>query len=75
MSCVNMEKICKLSDFEPTMFAGSRWARLSIKIKSTDLLEYPRTTFSGVYREWTGKSKNACEQQFCRQKSYINDRS
>ncbi len=73
-----MGKKGDLSDFEHGMVVGPRGAGLSIS-KTTDLLEFSRTTISRVYREWSEKGKISSERQLCgrisSQVTYVTRRS
>ncbi len=55
-----MGKKGDLSDFERGMVVGARRAGLSIS-KTADLLGFPCTTISRVYKEWSGKEKISSE--------------
>ncbi len=65
-----MGKKGDLSDFERGMVVGLRRAGLSIS-KTADLLGFPRTTISTVYREWYEKEKISSEQQSCGQDAWL----
>ncbi len=55
------------------MVVGLRRAGLSIS-KTADLLGFPRTTISTVYREWYEKEKISSEQQSCGQRCLVDVR-
>ncbi len=68
-----MGKKRDLSDFERGMVVGARRAGLSIS-ETADLLGFPRTTISTVYREWSEKAKISSEQQLCERKCLVDVR-
>ncbi len=55
------------------MFAGARWAGLSIS-KTADLLGFSRTTISMDYREWSEKERIYSERQLCGRKCLVDVR-
>ncbi len=55
------------------MFAGARWAGLSIS-KTADLLGFSHTTISMDYREWSEKERIYSERQLCGQKFLVDVR-
>ncbi len=59
-----------LSDFERGMVVGARRAGLSIS-KTADLLGFPCTTISRVYREWSEKEKISNERYLCGQMALL----
>ncbi len=65
-----MGKKGDLSNFERGMVDGARRAGLSIS-KTADLLVFPRTTISRVYREWSEKEKITSERQLCGRKCLV----
>ncbi len=67
-----MGKKGDLSDFERGMVVGVRQAALSIS-KTADLLGFPCTTISRVYREWYEKEKISSEWQLCGRKCLVRD--
>ncbi len=68
-----MGKKGDLSDFERGMVVGARRAGLSIS-KTADLLGFPRTSISSVYREWSEKEKISSERQLCGRKYLVDVR-
>ena len=70
---VRMGMTFNLSDFDCGMIVGARQGGLSMS-ETADLLRFPHTTVSRVCREWCEKLKSSSEQQFCRQKSLVNER-
>ncbi len=67
-----MGKKGDLSDFECGMVVGARRAALSIS-KTADLLGFPRTTTSRVYRE-SENEKISSEWQLCGRKCLVDVR-
>ncbi len=70
---IRMGKKGDLSDFERGMVVGARQAGLSIS-KIADLLGFPRTNISRVYRKWCKKEKISSERQLCGRKCLVDVR-
>ena len=68
---MQMGKKCDLSHFHRGMIVGARQGGLSIS-ETADLLGFSCTAVSRVSREWCKKHS---EEEFCRQKGLINERS
>lgn len=51
-----------ISDFEHVMVISARWVKRFLE--TTDLLGFPLTNMSRVYRDWSGKEKISSEQEF-----------
>ncbi len=73
MWCRRLAEKGDLSDFEPGMVVGARRAGLSIS-KTADLLGFPCTTITRVYRKWTEKQKISSEWQLCGRKCLVDVR-
>ncbi len=70
---IRMGKKGDLSDFECGMVVGARRGGLSIS-KTADLLGFPCTTISRVYKEWSKKEKISSERQMCGRKCLVDVR-
>ncbi len=70
---IGMGKKGDLKNFEHGIVVGNRWAGLSIS-QTADLLGFPCTAISRVYREWLEKEKISSERQFCGRKCLVDAR-
>ncbi len=70
---IRMGKKVDVSDFERGTVVGARRAGLSIS-KTADLLGFPCTTISSVYREWSEKEKISSERQLCGRRCLVDVR-
>lgn len=62
-----MGKKWDLSDLVRCTVVGARRAALSI-LETSDLLGFPRTTISSVYREWSEREKTSNGRPLCGRK-------
>lgn len=68
-----MRKKGNFTDSENGMFVGVKQAGLSVS-ETADLLEFPLTAISMVYRKRPKKEKLTSEWQLCRQKCLVDVR-